>query len=68
MDVERAKTSIILKNSMYVYTTIDTEIFEEYSENDLNLFRKSMNIDDDSFMAVFGAISGSKNKLKVWIY
>ena len=64
--LERAKTSIILKNSdvRLLPNPIDTEIFKKYSENDLNLFRKSMNIDDDSFMVVFGAISGSKNKLK----
>tara|TARA_B100000035_G_scaffold306182_1_gene307932 strand:- start:1511 stop:2770 length:1260 start_codon:yes stop_codon:yes gene_type:complete len=64
--LERAKTSIILKNSdvRLLPNPIDTEIFKKHSENDLNLFRKSMNIDDDSFMVVFGAISGSKNKLK----
>jgi len=64
--LERAKASSILKGSniRLLPNPIDTEVFKKYSEEIVNSFRNSFNIDRDSFVIVFGAISGKKNKLK----
>lgn len=63
---ERAKSSAILKKSdvRLLPNPIDTDVFKNYTEEDSRLFRQSLNIDNGSFMIVFGAISGRKNKLK----
>ena len=64
--LERAKASAILKESNIhlLPNPIDTEVFKKYSEDIVHSFRENLNIDKDSFVIVFGAISGDKNKLK----
>ena len=64
--LERAKTSSILKGSNIhlLPNPIDTEVFKNYSIDEVSLLRDKLNIDKESFVIVFGAIAGKKNKLK----
>ena len=64
--LERAKASSILKGSNIhlLPNPIDTEVFKNYSIDEVNSLRDKLNIDKESFVIVFGAIAGKKNKLK----
>ena len=64
--LERAKASSILKGSNIhlLPNPIDTEVFKKYSIDEVNTLRDELNIDKGSFVIVFGAIAGKKNKLK----
>lgn len=64
--LQRAKSSAILKASdiRLLPNPINTEIFKNSPEQATESFREFLKIDSDSFVIVFGAISGNKNKLK----
>ena len=64
--LERAKSSSMLKKSdiRILPNPIDSEVFKPSSINSIYSFRSSLNIDDDSFVIVFSAANGNKNKLK----
>ena len=64
--LERAKASAILKGSNIhlLPNPIDTEVFKNYPIDEVNSIRNKLNIDNESFVIVFGAIAGKKNKLK----
>ncbi len=64
--LKRAKESAILKNSdiRLMPNPVDTDIFRPSPENQKKSLRVSLNIKTTSFLVVYGAIAGSKNKLK----
>tara|TARA_Y200000002_G_C22674023_1_gene661285 strand:- start:57 stop:1313 length:1257 start_codon:yes stop_codon:yes gene_type:complete len=64
--LERAKSSAILKESdvRLLPNPIDTNVFTPSPSNEVKSFRDILNIDNDCFIFVYGAISGKKNKLK----
>jgi glycosyltransferase involved in cell wall biosynthesis len=64
--LQRAQSSKILKNSdiRLLPNPIDTEKFISPTESCINSFKSKLNINNDSFVIVYGAISGNKNKLK----
>ena len=64
--LERARSSAILKESdiRLLPNPIDSDRFTPLAEDVINSFRNELNIDNDCFVFVYGAISGKKNKLK----
>lgn len=64
--LDRAKKSAILRESTIhlLPNPIDTEIFKNYPVDEVHSIRDKLNIDNESFVIVFGAIAGKKNKLK----
>lgn len=64
--LERAKSSSMLKKSdiRLLPNPIDSEVFKPSSKNLIFSFRSSLNIDNDTFVIVFSAANGNKNKLK----
>ena len=64
--LDRARSSAILKGSdiRLLPNPIDSDTFTPSTKDTIKSFRNALNIENDCFIFVYGAISGKKNKLK----
>ena len=64
--LERAKSSIVLKNNTihYLPNSIDTDLFSPLNPKEYQIKRRDLGIGAHDFVISFGAIDGTKNPLK----